>query len=133
MIRGSTRRAILSVGLMVGVLALPACRGESSPPTAAEDHGAPMTPDRFVEIVSAIRTAERETAEEDSAAALFEERRREILDRYGADAAMLEEFIRHHAEDTELLRTVWDQINERLKHEVAPKDDPFERPGFRVQ
>ncbi len=108
--------------------------GVASPPTGAEKDGAPVSADVFIEVVSAIRVAERETADEDSAAVQFAERRRRILDRYGVDQATLEEFVRYHAEDTELLRAVWNAINEQLKHEVEAKEGPLEgRPGFRVR
>lgn len=74
----------------------------------------PLTPAEFVEIVVEIREAEREVAAEDSAARLFDDRRREILDRHGTTEAELRAFVAANAENLALLEQVWDTINARL-------------------
>ncbi len=85
------------------------CGGD---PSGSSD--APLTPAEFVEIVVEIREAEREVAAEDSAAQLFEDRRREILDRHGTTEAELRAFLSANAENLALLEEVWDTIHARL-------------------
>jgi hypothetical protein len=117
-----------------GLLVLAVACGGDPDPAGARTAEQGLSPDRFVEVVAELREAERETAEGDSAEFRFEERRTEILDRYGATEEDLRRFVRIHAGDTELLELVWDSINERLKHQVDSTDDPLQdRPGHRVR
>lgn len=88
---------------------LSGCGGD---PSGSSD--APLTPAEFVEIVVEIREAEREVAAEDSAAELFDDRRREILDRHGTTEAELRAFLSANAENLALLEEVWDTIHARL-------------------
>lgn len=74
----------------------------------------PLSPAEFVEIVVEIRESEREVADEDSAAQLFAERRREVLERHDTSEEELRAFLVANAENLALLEQVWDTINARL-------------------
>lgn len=90
---------------------------------------APLTPDEFVEIIVAVREAEREVAQEDSAGQRFEERKQEILEHHGTNEAELQRFLAANRENIALLQTVWDTITERLRFvpagdaDVLPDED----------
>lgn len=88
-----------------------AVAGCGGPSASAES---PLTPAEFVEIVVEIREAERDVAAEDSAAQLFDDRMREILDRHGRTQAELRSFLTANAGNLALLEQVWDTINARL-------------------
>jgi hypothetical protein len=98
---------------------------------AGERADAPvLTQEQFVDIIVALREAEREVAEEDSAAARFEERKRGILERHGTTEDQLRAFIVTHRDDLPVLQAVWDTITERLKYArptpVGPEEEGAE-------
>ncbi len=80
-----------------------------------------LTAEEFVEVVVALREAEREVASEEDATVLFEERKAEILSRYDTTDEELRAFLADHGRDLAALSETWDSIAERLKHE-APMD-----------
>lgn len=100
-----------------------------------EDEG-DLTPGKFVEVVTALREAERAVAREDSAASLFTERKAEILARAGVTEAEIRGFAA--AQDPSALAELWDTIARRLRHvpdedgeafRRVPPDDPLAEPA----
>lgn len=111
----------VAAATLLVVVVLSAC-GERDP-TAQ-----PRTPSRqeFVEVVVALREAERavrDASDPDSAAAAFEERKEEILERYGTTDAALRRFVeRLHARPA-VMAEVWDTIAQRLRREAEPEPE----------
>lgn len=85
-----------------------------------------LTAAEFVEIVTALREAEREVALEDSARALFAERKAEILERRDVTEAELRAFVVALGQDPARLEQVWDTIAERLKY-LPEEREPVQR------
>lgn len=113
-----TRRAAGRLSSRCGILvlaigALMSGCGDSDATAAAEEG---VTAGEFVEIVTALREAEREVVRKDSAEALYAERKAEILGRHDATEADLRAFLERHGEDPAKLQEVWDTISQRLKH-----------------
>lgn len=109
---------LLILGLTLSTVPALACdEGKTTAETGlmAED---------FVAIVVALREAEREVTNEDSAIALFAERKAQILSRHGTTEEELRAFLLGHGDDPDALRQSWDGIAERLKH-VPPEDGPM--------
>lgn len=75
-----------------------------------------MAQSEFVEIVRSLREAERAIPESDSALALFEARRAEILAEHGVSEEDLQAFLRSRRDDVEALQETWDTISERLRY-----------------
>jgi hypothetical protein len=98
------------------------------PSLACDDRGSTaepgLTAEDFVAIVVALREAQREVVLEDSAMALFAERKAEILSRHGTTEEELRAFLQEQGKDPDALRQSWDSIAERLKH-VPPEDSPM--------
>ncbi len=109
--------------LLALALGLWGCTGTGGDPAG----GTALTPEQFIEVIVALREAEREVAEEDSAAALFEERKRAILDRHGTTEEELRGFIVAHHEELPVLQAAWDTITERLKH-ARPAAESWDGP-----
>lgn len=95
---------------------------------STDDAREELTSEEFVAIVTALREAERDVAQEDSAAALFAERKAEILARHERSEAELRAFLVNHGEDVPALQEVWDTIAQRLKYAPGEIGEP-EEPG----
>jgi hypothetical protein len=85
-----------------------------------------ITATEFIEVIVALRQAESELdrdAPPDSAAAAFARRRDEILARHGVTEAAVREFVArtHHRPD--LVASIWDSINSRLRTELGDPVD----------
>lgn len=124
-----TRRASARLSCRFGILVLSiAALGSGcgqSDATAAAEEG--VTTGEFVEIVTALREAEREVVRKDSAEALYAERKAEILGRHDATEADLRAFLERHGEDPVKLQEVWDTISQRLKHVPGDPDSGEQR------
>lgn len=117
-----SRRNTLATLLLVGLAPLLAgCAEGGTDP--AEDG---LTTSEFVEIVTALREAEREVSIEDSAGTLFAERKAEILERRGVTEAELRAFVVALGQDPVGLEQVWDTIAERLKY-LPEEREPVQR------
>ncbi len=105
-------------------MGLGGCAGESADAPA-------LSSEQFIDVIVSLREAEREVADEDSAAALFEERKRVILERHGATEDQLRAFIVRHRGELPVLQAAWDTITERLKYArpVPKRSDDFEDEG----
>lgn len=101
------------------------CAGE---PTT-EEVGA-LTPDAFVDVIVALREAEREAVVEDSAHLVFQARKEEILAEHGVTEEDVRDFVRLHEGDFALMDRLWDTIAQRLKYVPEP-DDPT--PDLRIE
>lgn len=64
-----------------------------------------------------------DAAREDSAAVLFGERKRQILEEHDTSEEEVRAFILANGGDLQLLRTTWDAIGERLKHVRTAADE----------
>jgi hypothetical protein len=120
--RAATHAALV----LVLLAAFPACRGS--------DPGQPvstLTTDEFIAVVVEIREAERKAELSDSAQALFEEQKREILDRHGTSEDELRRFLADRGEDIDFLRELWDTLNHRLRH-IPEQRDAEEAEGIRL-
>jgi hypothetical protein len=119
-------RARLALALALPLLA--ACS------TGGEEVEGGLTAERFTEVVESLREAERSLPDGDSAAALFAERRDEILARYEVTEEQLRAYVRARARDAEGLRELWDTLSERLRY-VPGQDSlsedtlPVDAPG----
>lgn len=116
--------------LLIGMLLLTGCGGE---PTGEE---VALSADEFVEVMVALREAERESLEvgEDSAGVEFRRRKEEILAEHGVAQEDLRQFVVAHSADFELMEIVWDTIAQRLRYVPEPGDpeDPDEEP-FQIE
>jgi hypothetical protein len=88
----------------VGVLLLSACRAGSAPVE-------PMPRATFVEVIVALRRAANETTSQPE----FETRKASILEKAGVTEAELLEYVRAHERDIEMMASVWDSIEVRLR------------------
>lgn len=104
-----------ALALACVVLALSGCR-------APEPEEGGLSSDRFLDIVVAIRRAERAVQYGDSAAVEFERLKAEILAEHDVTDEDLRDYLARH-DDLESLTEIWDTLNERLKH-VPPGQDP---------
>lgn len=114
----------LRLGLLLGILAttaLAAC-GDREPTGGEVRIGA----GQFVEIIVALRTAEREverTVPPDSVQPAFARRKSEILARHGVTEEDVRAFVeRHHARPGFMVE-VWDTIAQRLRSQPPDADD----------
>jgi hypothetical protein len=82
--------------------------------------GTGLTPESFVEIMVALREAERAANATDSAGVEFEGRKERILAEHGATEEELRDFVRRHHGDFALMNRLWDSIAQRLKHVPEP-------------
>jgi hypothetical protein len=73
-----------------------------------------MDRETFVHVMAELRDASRSTSD----AALFDARRREILEQAGVTDSMLLSFVRTFAADAEYMAAVWDSVDAR----VNPRD-----------
>lgn len=87
----------------------------------------------FVEVVVALREAERSLPADSTAVERFAERRDSILARHGVSEGDLQAFVRAREEDLAGLQAVWDTINERLKYVPPSRGEDDALPGPRVQ
>lgn len=100
------------VAVCAGLVLLGGC-GSGAPADSAS--GAPaLTREKFIEVFVALREAARD-AEDRSA---FEERKREVLEKYGVDGEALLAFARSAGGDVQAMVQLWDTINARL----TPRD-----------
>ena len=114
-----TRLTRVVAGFAVFALALvPACAGEPTDGT-----GGGLTPESFIEIMVALREAERGVLESDSARAEFERERSRILAEHDATEDDLREFVRAHEGDFSLMTQVWDSVAQRLKYVPEPREE----------
>ncbi|HSH45923.1 MAG TPA: hypothetical protein VK966_08710 [Longimicrobiales bacterium] len=104
------RRILASIAVVPFLLA--ACGGQADQPET------PLTDQEFVEVIVALRTAEMELPEGDSADVRFQERRAEILERHGTTPEELREFVRLKAADLPGMTELWDTISTRLRTEA---------------
>lgn len=134
--------------LLVLTAALSGCGREGRTAPAREG----LTPDEFVAVVVALREAERDVAEslaesladepdelpddplddearEDSAAVLFGERKRQILEEHDTSEEEVRAFILANGGDLQLLQTTWVAIGERLKRVRTAADEPVDAVG----
>jgi hypothetical protein len=118
-----------SVTLTVIAVSMLACQRD---PTG-RDGG--LRASEFVEIIVAIRTAEREVLRDaepgtppDSVRARFERSRDEILQRHGATEESLLRFVDDHHARPRVMAAVWDSITNRLR---TPPDQVEE--GYRQE
>ena len=116
-----------------GATGVDEARGPDTPAAAAAEPGPPpdtgvVGHDRFIEVVIALREAERAVELRDSAAARFEVRRDSILDAYGVTGEDLTAYLRARGEDVDYLSALWDTINQRLMH-VPPRHAPEDNPN----
>lgn len=81
-----------------------------------------LTSEEFVEIVAALREAERAVTDQDSAGAHFVERKAAILAEHETTEAELLAFIASHDGDVARLQAVWDTISQRLKQATGEAD-----------
>lgn len=77
---------------------------------AAQEGSAVLTPDQFIDVYTALRTAAGEV--EDTLA--FDSVRDEILRAHGVTEDDLIEFARVHGRDIKALAVLWDSIEARL-------------------
>lgn len=78
---------------------------------------AELTRDQFVDVIVALREAEREVVQEapaDSLQPRFIQRREEILAEHGVTADDLREFVARHQGRPSVMAGVWERIAERL-------------------
>lgn len=115
--RGRHRRWAPAV--LLALTALAAGCGAPDPTSGAERA---LTEEEFIGIVVALREAERAVAQDDSAGALFEERKAEILARRGVTEGELRAFVTRRGADVAALQSVWDTIAERLRRRPDPTD-----------
>jgi hypothetical protein len=76
-----------------------------------------LTTAQFVDVIVALREAEREIAQEvtgDSADTVFAERRDEILERHGVSEGDVRQFVTRHRDRPAIMTDTWDQIAQRL-------------------
>jgi hypothetical protein len=123
-------RAGLALALVLPLLA--ACS------TGGEEVESGLTAERFTEVVESLREAERSLPDGDSAAALFAERRDEILARYEVTEEQLRAYVRARSRDVEGLRELWDTLSARLRYvpgqdappeDTLPGDAPVDTPA----
>jgi hypothetical protein len=88
----------------VGVFLLSACRGGWAPVE-------PVSRTTFVEVIVALRRAANETPSQPA----FETRKASILEEAGVTEADLLEYVRTHAGELEMMASVWDSIEVRLR------------------
>jgi hypothetical protein len=122
------RVRLLLVALLVLHLPLVGC-GDREP----TGRDTALTPAEFIEIIVALREAERELeeADPDSAAKEFARRRTEILDDYGATEDNVRAFIELNHGRPGLMSIVWDSIAQRLRTDSGGDTlrDPFQPEG----
>lgn len=123
--RVRVRRRLGLLGLPCVLLAAGLLGGCRASDATAE---AEVTRSEFVEIVTALRQAERAVAQEESAESLYAERKSEILARYDVTESNLRAFVERLQEDPAELQAVWDTISQRLKH-VPGEGDGLEVEG----
>jgi len=102
---GALARA-LAVACLLGV-AGSGCGAE----TPAQEAGARLTPERFVEVYVELRRAARESPD----TVTWEARKAEILRRHGTTPEALEAFADEHAADPAFLAALWDTIKARVE------------------
>jgi hypothetical protein len=76
-----------------------------------------LTKAQFVDVIVALREAEREIIQEvagDSAHIEFAQRKDEILERHGVSEEDLRQFVARHRDRPALVTDAWDQIAQRL-------------------
>ena len=91
-----------------------ACGGNEPVPPVEET----ISRDRFIEVVVAVRQAEHDVSDADSAQALFEARRDSIMEALSVTEADLERFVASYRDLGEL-DAVWDTITHRLKRPLS--------------
>lgn len=104
-------------------LALTGCGGEPAAP------GQPLAPGEFVDIIVALRQAEREVeleAHPDSLELEFERRKLEILDRHNATEEQVRAFMESNRDRPAVIAAAWDSIAQRLR--MAPTRLEEDRP-----
>lgn len=106
-------------GVLIALAMLLAGCGGGGSPKAQEG----LTPAEFVDIVVALREAEREMEPGDTAGPSFEDRKREILAAHDATEAEVRAFVERHASDYDLLTTAWDSITQRLRYVPSQSRD----------
>lgn len=118
---GRTYRRWGVVALLAFTALAAGCRQAPDPAAEAE---VAVTEEEFIEMVVALREAERAVAGEDSAAAEFAERKAEIFARHGVTESDLRRFIARRGGNVDALRELWDTISDRLKHVPEGSEDP---------
>lgn len=113
---------------LVGACAALLAGGCANEPTT-EEVGA-LTPDAFVDVIVALREAERAAVAEDSAHLVFQARKEEILAEHDVTEEDVRDFVRLHEGDFALMDRLWDTIAQRLKY-VPEADDPT--PDLRIE
>lgn len=113
---------LLGISLLCLLLVGAAC-GEREPTGGDRS----LTPAEFIDVIVALREAEREVEREvapDSVAVEFARRRSEILARHGVTADAVREFVERHHRRPGVMSTVWDSIAHRLRTE--PSAEPYQ-------
>jgi hypothetical protein len=106
-------------------LALSGCGAEPAAP------GQALAPEKFVEIVVALRQAEREVEREahpDSLEAEFERRKGEILDLHSATEEQVRAFMESHRDRPAVMAAAWDSIAQRLRPPPSRTEEERTRP-----
>lgn len=100
------------VAACAGLVLLGGC-GSGAPADSASGSPA-LTREQFIEVFVALREAAREAEDQST----FEERKREVLEKYDVDAETLLAFARSAGGDVQAMVQLWDTINARL----TPRD-----------
>ena len=85
-----------------------------------------LTSEEFVEVMVALREAERAVMQEDSAQELFVRRKAEILERHGTTEEEIRAFVTAAARDLPRLEAIWDEISSRLRRPGEPDALPIQ-------
>lgn len=96
-------RAILIAAIFAGSVTSTGC-SEAQPVE-------PMSRETFIEVVVALRQANREETSADA----FLERKREILEQAGVTDSGVVEYARIHESDIAFMAATWDSIARRLR------------------
>ncbi len=100
----------LAAGVVLAILSAAAC---GHGPAEQDDA---LTAPEFVDIVVALRKAERGLQPADSTAPEFEERKQAVLAAHHATESDVRAFVDAHGGDFELMTAVWDSITQRLRY-----------------
>lgn len=110
---GRLRTVLLLALLALAIVPMLACADDDAPVTG-------LTRETFADVIVELRTAEREALGTDSASAVYERRKAEILERHGTSEAELREFVQGSTRDLQELEDLWEEIADRLREPLLP-------------